>query len=411
MQVRVCRGLSALLMLCAVAAGAQTTGEVRATFVSGLSARLDSDGVHLNWRASEDVTAAAFLIYRHTQPLADATFDQATLTGTTPGTVTSFVDRPAPGDYFYAVIIQDQEGRRYPVFIPFRNRTSLALSVEQQLAPEDPIARIAGLTAELAGEEVLVSFSASQPGRGLLLFRSSSPLHSTGDLVAASSPVSISSSETQFRDFPIPGVDYYYALVDAELFRVGNVDLTPGQNATVAPVRVALGEARPEAPTSRQRPLPLPFLLISQGIDSDAQLPPIPVVFPARGSVRPETAKAITELLSRLQPVSGSAPQVEVLAQERAAQGGEQLALQRIVTGALVGGDYARAEELLERFLTLRRTAEVEARAQFYLAQSYFFQKRFRESVNELLLAGSLYPDAAQRWLDENLNQLQATGN
>ena len=54
----------------------------------------------------------------------------------------------------------------------------------------------------------------------------------------------------------------------------------------------------------------------------------------------------------------------------------EEALLQAIVKGPFMSGDVPSAEGELLDFLSLRRAADVQARAHYYLGQAYFFDKQ-----------------------------------
>jgi len=89
--------------------------------------------------------------------------------------------------------------------------------------------------------------------------------------------------------------------------------------------------------------------------------------------------------------------------------GGELALLQAVVAGPFSSGDASGASRSLIDFLRLPRAAPVEARARYYLGQTYFLLGRTRDALMEFLLSEDyLYPEA-QPWEDACFDRLRLT--
>ncbi len=85
----------------------------------------------------------------------------------------------------------------------------------------------------------------------------------------------------------------------------------------------------------------------------------------------------------------------------------DETLLQGIVKGPFSAGDAPAAENQLLDFLSLNRPADVQARAHFYLGQTYFFNNRPREALLEFLLADDSYYHEVELWKDACFRQLE----
>ncbi len=399
-------------------------GEVFAPFVSRLKARAVESGeagVVLSWRRSADLDSWT-RIYRHTAEIDAATFDAAELIARLEPDRESYTDfPPSQGNWFYAVALEDPEGNPYRLFIPFRNKISFGVAVQRTGTEESLASEIRGLDARVAAAAVNLSFRSSRPQRELLLFRSTEPIRTPDDLLAAVAPTVLPEGATSWTDNPVPGVDYWYALVDAGQFRLGKAELLPGENTTTRAVQVALQSAAADGAAAGAglpaaaavRPVPLPLLLIGSGVEGATRLAPAsPFLIPdTRVKVGPATARAVGELLATLPASPPAARAVQVLPVDAsAASGGEAEALKTILVERLQSGDYAGSAGELRRFLSVHRSPEIEARVHFYLGQSEWFRQRPREALLEFLLAEDLYYRDVQPWMDDCLRLLAATG-
>ncbi len=445
--------LLALLILGAREALSQSA----APFVSRLRAEAGQSSVQLSWRTVPGFTGS-YRIYRHTKEIDEASFPAAVQVASVGAGISSYEDfPPAPGSYYYAVLMDD--GKLSGLFVPFRNRTSAPIQVAAAAPEQEKAARISALTAELIGDAVRLRFQSSRADRDLLLFRSLQPMRSGADLNL--SPLPLKAGSTRYDDYPIPGLDYYYALVDAGLFKLGEAELTAGQDSTLQPVRVPLeagrvglapavleevpgaypaaGPASPTAataaparsagaetrqperqpartapavaapasgPASEQlqmapRPAPLPYLDLdaARGLPSPA--------LPAARPLGPVARHAVDALMREAPPPAVARLRAQALPEDLGPGAEpEDSALAAVVTERLLTGDLPAAEQGLLGFLAAPRTDAAAARARFYLGQVYYLQGRTERAVLELLLARERHYSAVQPWLDNCLLRL-----
>ncbi|MDR1318069.1 MAG: hypothetical protein LBJ90_00460, partial [Treponema sp.] len=57
----------------------------------------------------------------------------------------------------------------------------------------------------------------------------------------------------------------------------------------------------------------------------------------------------------------------------------------------------------LVRYLSLPHSVNVEARARFYLGQTYYYTGKNREALIEFLFVQSWYPNEANEWIEATL--------
>ncbi len=400
------------LIFSALLFGQENSQEVFAPFVSRLKAQAVNSGIELTWKDSGDIEGVN-LIYRADKQITISTLSKAKLIAHVKQGIETYTDYPVSMEkYYYAVLIQDKKGRIYKLFIPFRNITTRGVSVKTVATEEQRAAKITGIRAKTEKDSVLVTFKTSNPKRDLLLFRNTSPLTSPEDLLSSTSPVTITGEKESYKDYPIPGINYYYALLDAGLFKIGKIDLKTGKNTTVDPVMIPLGAAGaglPEQPMIR--PLPLPYLLISSSIDTGSELSPSsPFSFPEFKVLKPDTEKAVTALENTIKLKPPRPMQVQVLGPEKKpTAGGEEYTLYTVVAKHLTKHNFSKAGNLLNNFLSIYHSEKVEARAHFYLGQSYYFQARYKKAFLEFLMAEDLYYQDVRNWLNAIFNVLTNT--
>ncbi len=383
---------------------AQTVNmDVFAPFVSRLKARAEKSKIILTWDDSKDVKGTN-LIYRYREEITSDNIEKATLIASVPQGVETYTDTPPTTDkYFYAVLIKTLSGKLYKVLIPYRNKTLRGVAVKTLATEKQLATKITKIMAIPQKNSIKIQFASSKKGRDILLFRSTSPLKSLEDLLKASSPILIEGGKTQYTDYPIPGIKYYYAAVDAELFKIGSVKLVPGENTTKSYVMIPLKPENTGLPLKKySRPSPLPYLLISRDIVTGKELvASSPFMLPKKRKLDSTTQKAVKNILAGIKLPKPVEMKVEILKEDRVKKTGrEDYTLYKIVNDKLAKGKFKEAEKLLYDFLSTYHSKEIETRAHFYLAQSYYFQNKYKKAFIEFLMAQSNNYSMIERWLD-----------
>ncbi len=373
-------------------------------FVSRLTAHVEGATIKLTWQdADEEVER--YLVYRHTEEITTENFPEATYLGEAPAEAMTFVDYP-PDDsrYYYAVAAVDENGDPYDVFVPYRNKTTTGAAVDSAAIEATLPVAITDIRAEVRERQVVLTFSTSSKRRSISIYRGTQPFNSSADLISAVLIDTIPSSQTEYTDEPVADLDYYYALFDSELLRIGKQRFLPQQNVLSTPVRIAPGDGEDGASksaTTSMRARPLPFLVLSTKIDTGESL----------GGVRnsldmpqvvlsPRVAAAVDELTAGttvFTPISTW----ELLPEDRP-QGAEsaQSELAGLIVEHFKNAEWSEARTKLKTYLLTRRPPAAAQRARFYLGQTYYFEQRYPEAFIEFLFASDGYYAASMRWMD-----------
>jgi len=397
-------------------------------FVSKLKAKADESQILITWRNPSNLEGV-LLLYRHSTEIGQNNLSEAVPVASLGADQESYRDTP-PDDklYYYAVLIEDPSAVIQELFIPFRNKTSEGVRITAPPPMESEAARITGIKAEVVYDSVQVVFENSNPDRNLLLFRGASPMTTSEDLLNASAPLQLKPGTTRYVDYPIPGVESYYAVLDTEMFKLGRQILSARENTTLQGVvvplevpRVALppvsgvtaaagadagrdtqGSAGPEAAAQASTTaIALPYLQLAEDSESVFTIPP------RREELDPLTEAAVSRVLASAAPLAAGQKTVVILPEDKNEPGGgESTGLYNILQEHLLAGDYAGAESKLQGFLNLRRSPYTEARVRFYLAQAYYFQGLYEEALLEFVLSqGQLYTPV-QPWLESCFRHL-----
>ncbi len=89
---------------------------------------------------------------------------------------------------------------------------------------------------------------------------------------------------------------------------------------------------------------------------------------------------------------------------------GEEYALRKILETSFIPGKWDATIVDLGRFLSIRRTPDVSARARFYLGQAKYFTGAYSGALLEFLLVQDRYYVQAREWIQYVMERLAATG-
>jgi hypothetical protein len=408
----------AAALLLGMPLGAQQAATSQATsgatlFVSRLNAEPVEYQVKVSWIDPPDAKGTC-LVYRAAAEITTQSIAAARLVGKAPTGTQYFVDTPPDrAGYFYAVLFQDSAGTLYPLVIPFRNKTSSPVAAATSAPEEQLAATITSIVSAptSVGDGIVVSFSTTNPGRELLLFWSTAPLTVPEDLLKSTSTAALDAGVTRYVLAALPGVDYWFAVLDSGLYKLGQAPLIKGSNTTAQPVQIPVGSGVISlgSPGRGRRAFPLPSLSLNYGVQSGTLLPLSEVPdLPTARKVSPDTEKAIAQLLQAIPPSPPMRPAPQVLRSDMTPSPSGQIArLQEVVQGPFLGGDMVAAQKKLGDFLSLPRAADIEARARFYLGQAYFIQGRERDALLEFLAAEDFFYEESQAWIAACFDKLE----
>jgi hypothetical protein len=398
----------------APAAGLTAAPEGIVPFVSRLKAEVSDYRIVLTWKDSEEVKGEN-LIFRHSEEISENTIEKAALLARVSAGVERFVDIPPDQKaYYYAVLIEDATKNRFSVFIPFRNITGTSAAVGTLATEEELATVITGIRAAVSaqGDAVELSYNSSNPSRDLLVFWGTAPFAVAEDLLRGTSKSYVEPGTIKTNIAAIPGVNYYFAVLDAGGYKVGKVPLESGQNTTTSPVRIPLSASAAELPIApERRTLPLPALQLTRAVETGRSLPTEePYALPESRVVSSATEDSIERIIVGIPETKETGPKPTILESDSTPAGGELASLSAVIKNQFAAGKYAEAGRLIEDFLSIRRKPDIEARAHFYLGQIKYFQSDTRNAVMEFLLAEEYFYPETRTWLEACFARLESGG-
>jgi hypothetical protein len=416
-----------------------------APFVSRFRLAISDPQVLITWEPAPG-PVTGYALYRSPRPINSENLLDATLIDTLPPEAESYVDiPPEPGTYHYAIVVLTQSGAPIQVVIPGRNASFRPVPVEQIATDLQRSAEVERLSAAIEDSRTIsITLDTDRPGRTIALYRSTSPINTFTSLSNATLFREVSSETEKVLDFPVPGVEYYYAAADTARILAGEVVFEGGTNVTTNPVALPLavtepaddlasedpsgapGEDAPGSVAARQesrtpdndfvratgtvRSIPLPFLQLQNRLTSETELedPRLGIAEP-----RPLSAETRESLASLLQtvtvpPIPEPGPSL-LPADTTPEPEGADYTLRTILEGPFEQMAWEEALEQLDRFFMLPLTNELAARGHFYRAQLYYHLGEHQASILEFLLARERYYVEVEMWLSHILSGGPAT--
>lgn len=417
---------SALFIALALALGfgaaAQGSGAdtVFAPYPSRLRVGVREDLVLISWEDSPDLSSG-YVIFRHgAEPSAD-NFADAVMIGDAESGSPAFEYRPPDDRPYYYFVLGRSESGVYEVFIPLRNASLAPIRAEAAAsrpatassgaaAPQPSALPVSGVTARVEGDAVRIGYVADSSLGRLVLYRGTVPFRDAQALLSATIAAVLPAGSSDYVDYPIPGIEYYYALVPERELLGGRLGVEPGRNATQRPVLIPAGLYRVGLPssTSYARSAPLPFLVLTRRV-TDADPLIREDLAPQARPVSAATEKAIASLVASagLAP-SYSRPAITIFPEDLKTSPSSDFSLYTISAGSLARGSYEQAARELNLYLSLPRSPAATARARFYRGQALAMTGAWREAFFELLRAEDSHYLAVQPWLDYVLYKLSS---
>jgi hypothetical protein len=391
-----------------------------AAYVSRLTAQAGPQSVLLTWKDADGFPGAKYEVWRSEKEIVKDSLSQAKLVATVNAGVEAFEDTSVTAAAFYLVLLKDSNGVRRGYYIPYRNKTTEP--VKPSGLASSATARVRVGTVTYANPQILVAFQAFPPDRKLLVFRRASAIKSLADLRDSTSLGNTTGTQSPYRDTPPPGLEFYYAVVDAQAWSDGKADAFQPENATDKPVGFPLVALSPDAKDTSldsalrpdlasTRALPLPRLQVGSEPDSGAPMASS-AYEPVASRALPPEADAVLKRWSRASVADAALPGLKVLPEERsAAQDGAGRYLVQILKAYIDPKDWKGAVTALESVLKLTLDDRTRARAQFYLGEAWANLKDYRRAFVEFLAARDAYPAETKPNLEALFSLLESDPN
>lgn len=237
---------------------------------------------------------------------------------------------------------------------------------------------------------VVITWNASHEGKNVILYRSTKPFDSIRSLAGAV-PVSYFKDEgVPFIDYPVPDTPFYYAVIEEGQLDGAAVLFINGKNTSNTPAVIQGAGEKTERFEGRNAPLP--FLNPKKTEKKQTRF------------FSSETEKALQKLFFNNDDFDDKEDLKEkepyIFPQDRESpDGGESMALQRIINGVFTAKDWFAAEKDLRDFLKIKRTSKVASRTRFYVGETLFFLKKYDEALLTFLTVQDSHEALSAEWI------------
>jgi hypothetical protein len=384
-----------------------------APFVTELEIEAKNNLIRLTWKDSPDAQGPVY-IYRSDTPFdtAQPGFGKPEPVEVPYG-VEYYIDEvESTGTLYYFVAASDEDGL-YEILLPVGNSALVTISdlpfsespsLLTDTAPEGAEGDIYALETTVEGDGVFISYLVNIADRNTVLYRSVQPITRTTDLLRA--VIVQSGLSSSFTDYPVPGIPYYYAVIFEDELTMGSVGIYPGYNATIRAVEVKAANDRVGLPGAKAelRSMPLPLMALNYAVPglagmAEAPSQPLPLSLSTRRAL---------ENFRSASPPPYPLKKSRAFSQDLETEptGGEEQGLRAIVQGRFIRGDWEASIAELRRYLSLHHSESAGLRARFYLAQSLYFSRSYREALLEFLMVKDYFPVEANEWIRASLAAL-----
>lgn len=235
----------------------------------------------------------------------------------------------------------------------------------------------------------------------IAIFRSTSPIELKSSISAEKPVAEIPAHTSTYTDILKHFGEYYYALIardkDGSLFNM----LIPSVNTTVKPVSLnapddyfeTKAEAEEQYVPGFLRELPLPYL----DLISDLDIKPTPMTEKAKNEGKILAGQYAVKKPRLLNPYVFAEDMIN-------SPVGDDFFLFESLKTYFMKKDYKKSVKDLRNFLSITREPEVTARAVFYLAQSHYYCKNYRNALELFLFVEDEFPELSKKWIDSTLD-------
>jgi hypothetical protein len=397
--------ISALILMFLMTHSAYTSDNyVFAPFVSRLKAVENDSSIKLSWKDSRDIKGSC-LIYRHTEKISRNNFSDAFLVAEIPLETENYTDTAmAETDFYYSVLVKNETGNIYDIFIPYRNVTSNPVSISNIKKIDDNITHISYLRVSEKKDSLYLTFRSSNPERNAAVLRSSRPIFTVEDIKTAALLSIIPSLKGSYTDFPIAGIPFYYCVVDAQLLKSYNITIIPFENSTISPSEIKISDNSIAAfqKAVYLRPEPLPAIFIDRDVITGRKISSGYNNFFPEKDIKPVTEKIILSIIKE-NPLAESVMESEILNPDDYYNQKENIQLSVLIERYFFKNEWAELKKKLMDFIRTSDRKSLKDRGSFYLGQCYYFTGEYNRAYLEFLASSdSFYPES-KKWMNNIL--------
>ncbi len=347
-----------------------------APFPSRIKAETSGTQISISWKDAKDVLDGSYEIYRANVALTADNLYLAERIGDVQAGVGSYKDTPPLGiDLFYAIFARDST-QVYKICIPYRNVTTSAVKIDESDVEETMSTVISNINSRIFGTDVFMEYQSTLEDRETMMFRSTTQIDTYEKLLKSVNISEDSGTIVKYTDNPMAGIEYYYAAVDKELYRLGSENLLYEGNYTTDPVLVKFSHEVEDDSRYTKATMPLPLLKLSADLESgeilgERKQPE------SNGSISNENIQSINRLIGITAPVYAPV-EPTVLSYNKN--------INPIISTHFLKRDWSESISLLENYTSLTYDEETRIQSHFYRGQAYYFMARYNKAMVEFIM-------------------------
>lgn len=359
------------------------------TSVTDISVLVTNMSVQITWKRGQGYSYSPdtnYRIYRDTKPLTKQTVNASTLIAEQDSSQLIFSEiLPDTAHYYYAVMAVKDDSFLTSAVVPGMNATQVAVTGQYSDWEITEKANISNFNVIAQNSAVIITYTTENRGNRLNLYRSIYPFTNLESLANALLLASFTDTGAPLTDVPPQNQAFYYALAEESAVSDGTARFIRGVTTSIAPVSIRRSNTNlnTTAQTSRIAPLPLDSygsatdeseasqLLSGYGTDSDA-----------------------------ISLSSKNFREMYIFPSETADYPGGATELSSIVLACFNTKNWLKAESELSKYIAGTNSNSAKQRAEFYLAEAYYFLGKKRQSLLLFLSLRDQYPLESAEWID-----------
>lgn len=359
------------------------------TSVTDISVLVTNMSVQITWKRGQGYSYSPdtnYRIYRDTKPLTKQTVNASTLIAEQDSSQLIFSEiLPDTAHYYYAVMAVKDDSFLTSAVVPGMNATQVAVTGQYSDWKITEKANISNFNVIAQNSVVIITYTTENRGNRLNLYRSIYPFTNLESLANALLLASFTDTGAPLTDVPPQNQAFYYALAEESAVSDGTARFIRGVTTSISPVSIRRSNTslNTTAQTSRIAPLPLD----SYGPATDES----------------ETSQLLSEYGTDSGAISLSSKnfrEMYIFPSETADYPGGATELSSIVLACFNTKNWLKAESELSKYIAGTNSNSAKQRAEFYLAEAYYFLGKKRQSLLLFLSLRDQYPLESAEWID-----------
>lgn len=357
------------------------------TAVTDISVLVTNMSVQITWKRGQGYSYSPdinYRIYRDTKPLTKLSVNSSTLIAEQDSSQLIFSEiLPDTAHYYYAVMAVKDDSFLTSAVVSGVNATGEAVSGQYSGWEEIEKANISNFNVIAQNSSVIITYTTENRGNRLNLYRSPYPFKNLESLANALLLASFTDTGSPLTDVPPQNQLFYYALVEESSVSDGTARFVRGVTTSLAPVGIRRTNTKLNTTAQTSRIAPLPIDSAGKTV-ADSNL-----------------SDFLPEYESDSENISNkNLKEIYIFPSETAEYPGGRTELSSIISSCFSTKNWLKAESELTKYIDASNSNSARQRAEFYLAEAYYFLGKKRQALLLFLSLRDQYPLESAEWID-----------